>query len=294
MNASFGIDHPLLATYDIAGLRDRLIALGFHMTAIGQHPWGTSTSLAMFDGCLLEIMGIYDATLIDETPAGDFRFGRHVYAHLQIREGVALTALHSTNSREDAITAQQAGYHVAGHLAFGRDVVLPDGTTGRTKTTLALLPDKVFPRLSFFLCQQHRPELIYVPQWLSHPNTVNGICGVNIVARQEDHSALKTRFAALYGAGGDDGLTFNTANGTLRIRDPLSFAATIGPLAPAVVQDEKPFIAGMDFTVADPTALRRFLASAQTRFDDGAGVITLCDPQDTANTVFRFFPQNSC
>ena len=98
MNASFGIDHPLLATHDIDALRELLISLGFNMTAIGKHPWGTSTSLAMFDGCLLEIMGIYDDTLLDEVPAGDFRFGRHIYEHLNIREGVALSALHSTNS----------------------------------------------------------------------------------------------------------------------------------------------------------------------------------------------------
>jgi hypothetical protein len=56
MNGAFGIDHPLLATHDIAALRDRLIAMGFTMTAIGKHPWGTSTSLAMFEGCLLEIL----------------------------------------------------------------------------------------------------------------------------------------------------------------------------------------------------------------------------------------------
>ena len=92
MNASFGIDHPLLATRDIGALRNRLIALGFTMTAIGQHPWGTSTSLAMFDGCLLEIMGIYDDSLLDEVPAGAFRFGRHIHAYLQKREGVALSA----------------------------------------------------------------------------------------------------------------------------------------------------------------------------------------------------------
>ena len=163
MNASFGIDHPLLATNDIAGLRNRLSALGFNMTSIGKHPWGTSTSLAMFDGCLLEIMGIADNTLLDEKPAGEFRFGRHVYEHLQIREGVALSALHSTDSLADAQHAQNAGFVVAGHLEFGRDVELPDGTSDRTKTTLALLPDASFPRLSFFLCQQHRPDLIYVP-----------------------------------------------------------------------------------------------------------------------------------
>jgi len=107
-NASFGVDHPLLATHDIQQLRNTLIKLGFNMTAVGKHPWGTSTSLAMFDGCLLEIMGMYDDSLIDEVPAGEFRFGRHIYEHLQQREGVALTALHSTDSVKDAQTAQYA------------------------------------------------------------------------------------------------------------------------------------------------------------------------------------------
>ena len=70
----------------------------------------------MFEGCLLEIMGIYDVTLIDEVPAGNFHFGRHVYEHLQDREGVALSALHSTDSVRDAATAKAAGFTVAGHL----------------------------------------------------------------------------------------------------------------------------------------------------------------------------------
>ena len=102
MNASFGIDHPLIAVNDIEGQRDRMISLGFNMTAIGRHPWGTSTSLAMFEGCLIEIMGIDDESLLDAFPAGDFCFGRHVHTHLREREGIALTALHSTDSMADA------------------------------------------------------------------------------------------------------------------------------------------------------------------------------------------------
>ena len=224
MNASFGIDHPLVATYDIEKLRKLLMAIGFNMTAVGKHPWGTSTSLAMFDGCLLEIMGIYDESLIDEVPAGDFRFGRHVYEHLQQREGVALTALHSTNAQKDAQKAKQTGLHVAGHLEFGRDVVLPNGTKGRTKTTLALLPNDAFPRLSFFLCQQHRPDLIYVPEWLEHPNKVIGIGGVNIVAAKNHHAKLEAQFGALYDGYEtiDGGFKYDTANGVLRILEPLS------------------------------------------------------------------------
>lgn len=295
MNASFGIDHPLLATHDIEGLRNRLIALGFNMTAIGKHPWGTSTSLAMFDGCLLEIMGIYDATLIDEVPAGDFRFGRHIYEYLQMREGIALTALHSTDSQHDAAHAADAGFHVAGHLEFGRDVVLPDGTAGRTKTTLALLPDETYPRLSFFLCQQHRPELIYVPEWLEHPNGVTGICGVTVVAQRNDHAALKFRFEGLYGESEEitGGMAFETANGTMRILEPETFSATIGAFPQAIAGETAPFIAGMDFTSSDTEKLRDHLKSSKTPFKESAGIITLRNPTVTANTVLRFFPQLS-
>ena len=290
MNASFGIDHPLLATHDIERLRSRLIALGFNMTAIGKHPWGTSTSLAMFDGCLIEIMGIYDDTLIDEVPAGDFRFGRHVYEHLQVREGVALTALHSTNSKVDAQTAKDAGFAVAGHLEFGRDVTLPNGTAGRTKTTLALLPDAQFPRLSFFLCQQHRPELIYVQEWLQHPNKVTGICGVNIVAAYEQHAALKQRFGALYDvletiAGG---FQCQTANGVLRIMEAATFAQAIGPLPEAITKDETPCIAGMDLKMSDPLAAIKFLNAAALDYRKIVNGFALTSPELTANTVLRF------
>lgn len=291
MNASFGIDHPLLATRDIEALRTRLIALGFNMTATGQHPWGTSTSLAMFQGCLLEIMGIYDATLIDKVPAGDFRFGRHVYEHLAQREGVALTALHSTNAREDAETADKAGFTVAGHLEFGRDVTLPDGTQGRTKTTLALLPDQRFPRLSLFLCQQHRPDLIYVPDWLVHPNTAQGICGVTIVAQPGDHAALIEQFAGLYGAAShlSGGFAFETANGVLRVLQPDAFATQIGPVPDATTQDTAPYVAGMDFTVGDMDRMEQFLKQTGTGYKRMQGGAVLTNPALTANTVFRFF-----
>ncbi|WP_022705033.1 VOC family protein [Pseudorhodobacter ferrugineus] len=291
MNAVFGIDHPLLATHDIVELRQRLIALGFSMTAIGKHPWGTSTSLAMFEGCLLEIMGIYDDSLIDEIPAGNFHFGRHIYEHLQQREGVALTALHSTDSQRDADRAAQAGFYVAGHLEFGRNVILPDGCTGRTKTTLALLPDPTFLRLSFFLCQQHRPDLIYVPEWLQHPNTVNGIAGITIVAHGGHHAVLKSRFGGLYGGGADiaGGMAFKTANGIVRILEPQTFTDTVGSLPFSITCDKLPFIAGMDFTLSDPTVFRTFALSSGLKFNERGGCLTLLDPALTANTVLRFF-----
>ena len=291
MNASFGIDHPLVATHDIDALRARLIAMGFNMTSIGKHPWGMSTSLAMFEGCLLEIMGVYDDTLLDEVPAGGFRFGRHVYEHLQQREGVALSALHSTDSVADAKRAQDVGLHVAGHLEFGRDVTLPDGTEGRTKTTLALMPNAQFPRLSFFLCQQHRPDLIYVPEWLEHPNTVNGICGVTIVADGMHHADLKCQFTGLYGEGTAlcDCLEFQTANGVLRVLRKADFERDIGPLTKDIQTEQQPSIAAMDFSLDDLTALETYLDQAGVEYKPIENGLVLDKVTQTANTLFRFF-----
>jgi glyoxalase-like protein len=290
MNASFGIDHPLLATHDIEGLRAKLISLGFNMTAIGKHPWGTSTSLAMFDGCLIEIIGTYDEALLDEVPAGDFRFGRHVYEHLQDREGVALSALYSTNSVADAHQAEAAGFTVAGHLEFGRDVTLPDGAEGRTKTTLVLLPDAEFPRLSLFLCQQHRPDLIYVPEWLEHPNKVSGICGVNILADDSFHADLKARFGRLYNDFSeiDGGFQCQTANGVIRVLVADAFEQAIGPLPGDLRQEKSPCIAGMDLTMSDPQVMLDFIKSSNIGCRAIESGLVLTDPSLTANTILRF------
>lgn len=290
MNASFGIDHPLLATHDIEGLRDRLISLGFNMTAIGKHPWGTSTSLAMFDGCLLEIMGIYDETLIDEVPAGEFRFGRHVFEHLQQREGVALSALHSTDSVQDAATACAAGFTVAGHLEFGRDVTLPDGSADRTKTTLALLPDPDFPRLSFFLCQQHRPELIYVPEWLEHPNTVNGINGVTILAKVAQLEILKAKLTRIYGDAStlNGGFSVQTANGEISVLTLDAIQAEFGTLPSDIAESETPGIVAMDLVYQNAKIFEAWISKSSMNLKSTASGRYVTQPQDSANVMLRF------
>ena len=290
MNASFGIDHPLLATHDIEGLRDRLISLGFNMTAIGKHPWGTSTSLAMFDGCLLEIMGFYDETLIDEVPAGEFRFGRHVFEHLQQREGVALSALHSTDSVKDAATAQQAGFTVSGHLEFGRDVTLPDGRADRTKTTLALLPDPDFPRLSFFLCQQHRPELIYVPEWLEHPNTVHGIGGVTILAKAAQLETLKAKLTGIYRDASplSGGFCVQTANGQICVQTLDAIEAEFGQLPSEVAGTDTPSIVAMDLVYDDAQTFEAWIKKSGLNLRATASGRCATQPEDTANVMLRF------
>lgn len=290
MNASFGIDHPLIAVHDIDLLRDRLISLGFNMTAIGKHPWGTSTSLAMFEGCLIEIMGIDDESLLDAFPAGDFCFGRHVHDHLQEREGIALTALHSTDCVADAQRAEEAEFTVSGHLEFGRDVKLPDGRADRTRTTLALMPDARWPRLSFFLCQQHRPELIYVPEWLDHPNTVYGICGVTVLAEDKDNDALIGKFVDLYGPAEklEGGFQISTANGPIRMQSRQTVERDFGMLPDVITASSEPCIIALDLRHKNTNQLRQWVANSGLDHKVASETLTLTNLADTGNTFLRF------
>lgn len=290
MSASFGIDHPLIAVNDINSIRERLISMGLNMTPIGKHPWGTNNTLAMFDSCLVEFVGIYDETLLDEKPAGSFHFGRHVYEHLQVREGVALSALHSTQIQNDILHAEHSGLLASGSLEFGRDVVLPNGSTDRTKTSLALLPNLKHPRLSLFLCQQHKPELIYVPEWLTHPNTAYGYNGITIRAEAAQQPELQQQLNALYGGSEaiEQGFRVTTANGTISVQSEDAINSEYSALPSVVSQDLSPAIVAMDIKCRDLETLERHIRASGLNYAVKDKSITLSDPETTGNTIFRF------
>lgn len=122
-----GIDHPLILLRDIEAGRDFYQRLGFTMTPVGRHPWGTSTSLAVLERSALELMGIYDESLIDALPAGEFRFGRHMRDALAEREGISLVALHSRDAAADRAAMEARGACFQGHIGFRRRVRPPGG-----------------------------------------------------------------------------------------------------------------------------------------------------------------------
>lgn len=289
-NAAFGIDHPLIAVDDIELVRRRLRAVGFDMTSVGRHPWGTSTSLAVFAGCLLEIVGIHDESLLDEKPAGDFRFGRHVHRHLLEREGVALTALHSLDTEAEVARARAAGFEVAGQLDFGRDVTLPDGRADRTRTTLVLLPDREHPRLSFFLCRQHRRDLVEVPRWMAHANAVVGIDGMTVLADASIHERLGRRFGALYGrpASAAGGLDVRTANGTIAIRTREAIERAFVASLPDAFDDDSPSVVAMTFRSGDMARTDTVLAASGFEIRKRDGATVMVDATLFGNTFLSF------
>lgn len=179
--AFLGIDHPLIAVKNLSKAIETYRSLGFFIAPPGQHPWGTSTALALFRHQILELVSIGDASLLDGYAAGGFRFGRHVEAFLDKSEGVALTALFTEDAKGAETRLTERGVSCVGTIDFGRDIVRADGQADRTKTTLKIFYNESMPRLSVFACQQHRRDLLEFPDRMVHPNGAYGFSAATIV-----------------------------------------------------------------------------------------------------------------
>lgn len=297
MTGFLGIDHPLILVRDINEAVRRYEALGFRIAPVGKHPWGTSTALAVFDGCALELMSIYDKTLIDEKPIGDFRFGRTIRDHLVMREGISLLALHSEDAEADIAMVNSRGVVCQGSIEFGRDVVLPDGRKDRTATTLKILYSTDLPRLSNFACEQHRPDLIYHPSWLDHPNRAYGINHVTILAEKADQARVRARLAGLYGHMAlfdfSDGFGARTGNGNFLVIDRTAAAARYGSLPPDLIYEPEPCYIAVGIRVPDIMTVMRFVEAAGATSRISGGNLLIADAQYYGNVFLTFVPPES-
>ncbi|RVT91834.1 VOC family protein [Rhodovarius crocodyli] len=193
-----GIDHPLVLLRDIEAGRAFYASLGFTLTPVGKHPWGTSTSLAVLERSALELMGIYDESLIDAMDVGGFKFGRHMRDALAEREGIALIALHpGQGAAEDGEAMAAHGLPYQGHLGFRRKVKPPGRDWDEAVVSLGMLVDPALPRVSHFVAQQHKPELLWVPEWMQHANGATHIAAVTYWAPQPE--AALNRLTAMFG-----------------------------------------------------------------------------------------------
>jgi hypothetical protein len=231
-NGPLGLEHPLVVTRNLDALAERYRAMGFAPTQKGYHPWGTGTQLVLFPDNFIELMGIDDYDLIDFANPGEFRFGRFIAEALNRREGIAMLALHSDDAPADLAAVQARGLEDDGLVRFRRDVVLPDGTPDEAVVTLAMLIDYERPQLSNFICQQHRPEFVWVPDWMQHPNGAEGI--MRIVYAAAEPFALWSRFASLWGETAlrelDSGFSVATPGGELLVLDRPAAEARFAPL----------------------------------------------------------------
>ncbi len=285
-----GIDHPLILVRDIEVMAARYRSLGFNTAPTGRHPWGTSTSLIMFDRQALELMGVYDDSLLDSHAVGDFRFGRHMANALAEREGVSLVALYSEDATGDRNSVEARGIPAQGRVDFRRRVKVPGRDWDEAVVTLEILVDPAMPRASNFLCQQHRPELIWVPEWLQHPNGALGFASITYATTEAER--LLARLERIFGSDAIRvtaiGHEVQTARGVIRVVPPGAWSAELGVPAEPEAAPAASACLGIDVRVENLGVVRDILAHAGVATSDRPGGITLTDYQAFGNVLLRF------
>jgi catechol 2,3-dioxygenase-like lactoylglutathione lyase family enzyme len=287
-----GIDHPVILVRDIEAVRGFYAQLGFTLTPVGKHPWGTSTSLAVMDKCALELMGIYDESLIDALDAGGFRFGRHMRDALAEREGMSLVALHSQDAIGDGEAFAMRGIRSQGHIGFRRKVKPPGHDWDEAVVSLWVMLDPALPRVSHFLAQQHRPELLWVPDWMRHANGARHIAAVTYLA--DEPAPLIDRLSLMFGQGTEtsSGWEVATGQGIFRVMRPGFWEIEYTGVTQPRLTPREPGGVAIDVAVADLVVARDVLRAASVETVETPSGPAIRDIAAAGNIVLRLIADN--
>ncbi len=290
-NGPLGLEHPLVCARDLDALAARYRAMGFAPTPKGRHPWGTGTQLVMFADNFIELMGIEDRSLVDVASPDGFRFGRFIADFLDRREGIAMLALHSNDARGDLDAVRARGVPSAGLVDFRRAVKLPDGTADEAVVSLAMLIDPAHPQLSNFICQQHRPEFVWVADWLQQPNGATAIAFIVYAAK--DPGAVRPRFTALWGEPAmtfvPHGFTVGTAGGEIMVLDHQGIVARFGGSDLPDGWRNAPCAVAIGVRAPDQALVKSFLNGNNVPFTAVGDTLRVAPPHP-GNIVLDFVP----
>ena len=263
------LDHVALVVADLDRASQTYTRMGFKLSPRSSHkgklapegpvePWGTGNHCAMFATGYLEILGITDKK----------RHSEHVQVLLDEYEGLHLIALGCANAGGEAKNIRQRLGKGEDPYAVSRDVPMTDGSSKQATFNILQLPDETFPEAELFLIEHMIKDVIWQPDMLSQPNGVVGLAEVIVCSDRLQDTAGRLS-AALGIAPQDDGdsLIFRFAHGAIKIIAPNVLNDLFGKVQPPKL----PWVAAMEFLVADAGATRQYL------LDNGFNVRELRD-----------------
>jgi hypothetical protein len=223
-------------------------SLGFQLTPRGYHTLGSVNHLAMFATDYLELLGF----------AGDGAI-RPEIMHFP----VGLNGLVFKTADADVVhhQAAAAGLPVLPVQSFSRPVALHSGTQDAWFRTTRLDPTEVAMGRVYF-CEHQTPDLVWRPEWQTHPN------GALAIARVVVATADPQRTARLFrGLFGDDAvadrngrqiITAGTAQ--VELSTPDAVAAEFGETA-AEAAGRTEYVAALGIRVRSLPAAEQCLRS---------------------------------
>jgi catechol 2,3-dioxygenase-like lactoylglutathione lyase family enzyme len=195
-------------------------ALGFQLTARGHHTLGSVNHLAMFATDYLELLG----------------FGEDGATRTEIaRFPTGLNGLVFKTTDADLVHRQTdaAGLPVLPVQAFSRPVDLDGATCDARFRTTRLDPDKIAIGRLYF-CEHLTRDLVWRPEWQSHPN---GACAITrVVVATADPQRSASLFRDLFGGASvaehDRKHVMTAGAAQVELISPNTIAAEFGEAAP--------------------------------------------------------------
>lgn len=265
---SRGIDHLVIAVHGFERARQVYGRLGFTLTPVARHPFGTQNSLVQLQDSFLELLSVVEPDEFPVPPPGGFSVPRFNHRYLERHEGISMLVLDSKDAEADARAFAEAGIQSFVPFEFGRDAAQPDGSVARVGFRLAFASDPWIPEAAFFTCQQLAPQHFWKPEYQRHTNTAVDIAELLMVSdAPSDHHAFFEAFAGTRDVHATSmGLRVETARGTIRINTPDAVRAVWGNAIP-VADYRTPRFAGFTISVADITAAKGCLDRAGIAHD---------------------------
>lgn len=276
-----GIDHALVGVADLDAARDAYVRLGFTTTPRGRHiGWGTGNYTVMFDHDYVELLGVIDPS----------QYIHSLDKFLETGEGLLNVAL-ATDDAEGAFRwLQQAGVEIAPPESLQRALETEDGDTILRFKNLHL-PPAVTPGLKTFACQHLTRDMVWRPEWLSHPNGAKGISAVTVVVESLD--GVRDAYTRLCGADAVSGeekrgsLTVDTGNDDLCFVTPKAFPERhydkqLDPKLPL------PRLAALTLTVNDPQVTALYLSGQGVAFERETDGTVIVASEEACGVLLEF------
>lgn len=258
-----GLDHLVWPVRDLEAAASRFERLGFTVTPLARHPWGTVNRLVQLDGFFLELLAVGDAALIPESGGAGFpSFGAFNRDFLARGEGGSMVVLESRDASADRAAFLAAGLAVADPFAFGRSQQLADGGTREVRFELTFVRNPFDAALGFFTCRNVWPAHFWSPAYQTHANGVTGLA--SLVLTCDEPAAQHEFWSAFTGVremrATSLGLSVATPRGEIRVMTPAAFFALFGDDMPPPPDGER--VAALVLTGGDRAALAERAAAA--------------------------------
>jgi Glyoxalase-like domain len=268
------IDHVVIAVRDLKAARAAYGRLGFTVTPVARHPFGTANALVQFDGAYLELLAVVDPAAIPEPTATAFSFGAFNRDFLERGDGLSMLALHSTDAAADRTDYDCRDLPVYDPFHFERMAEGPDGVERKVAFSLTYTGDARFHGgAGFFTCQHHFPENFWRPEYQRHANGAGRVDAAVLVAGDPtDFHEFFTHFTGQHDMRSTSlGNEFDLGGGKLEVMTPVAYRAFFGA---ETTSDPRRFMA-LRIAVADLSATRAHLKANAVPFTERAAALVV-------------------